>query len=263
MLWLKLLLPILTLSVALVQIELEYRWHDRRTKRHRWVRRILILFIIVASFITLNVVYQNHQDSLIRDQTLKEIKNQGEESLRAAEERERKAQNERNFLEKQIVALNGKLDPFVEIAKVRYPNVSEEAALSKLAEDVKDLQKRAQQLEVEARRAHRGITVTYDFVGMKRETGPGIIRGSKGRQPVYLKIKELRNQNRWDELIEVCEQEMKTTPEWLTPYLYAGVAYANIGSREKAIKLLLHVQREAAGDPQYQEVDSLLKQLKK
>jgi len=55
---------------------------------------------------------------------------------------------------------------------------------------------------------------------------------------------------------------MQMTPEWLTPILFAGVAYANLGNKQKAIELLTKVVGRAAGDTAYQDASRILEILK-
>jgi hypothetical protein len=83
--------------------------------------------------------------------------------------------------------------------------------------------------------------------------------GTKSR--AFRRIVELRDSGEWSALLELCQTEMKSTPEWLTPFMFAGIANANLGHHERAVELLRHVQENAAGDPEYAEVDSLLQRL--
>ncbi len=117
-------------------------------------------------------------------------------------------------------------------------------------------------LELQAKKAERGITSVYDFRGNKRSTSPGrTIMYAGGKDGEFRKIVELRNQRRWKELLDECEREMQATPKWLTPYMFAGIAHASLGNREEAVRLLRHVKVNAAGDPEYSEVDALLRKL--
>ena len=52
------------------------------------------------------------------------------------------------------------------------------------------------------------------------------------------------------------------TPEWLTPYLCAGVAHANLGDCDQAIRRLEHVERMAASNPEYSAATRVLNQLR-
>jgi len=117
-------------------------------------------------------------------------------------------------------------------------------------------------LESQARQAKRGITLTYDYWGNRRSTRPGVMIAKMGENAAkFQEILELRDSHNWAQLLDVCEQEMKSTPEWLTPYMFAGIASANLGYREQAIELLRHVDQNAAGDPQYAEAAQLLRRI--
>ena len=80
---------------------------------------------------------------------------------------------------------------------------------------------------------------------------------------VFKKLLDLQKEQDWSTLRNVCEEQIKKSPEWLTPYLFAGVAYANLGEREQAIKLLEYVDKQAAGSSQYSDAARLLEVLRK
>ena len=63
----------------------------------------------------------------------------------------------------------------------------------------------------------------------------------------------------WIELRDFCEKQMKETPEWLTPALFAGIAYANMGDKQEAIEILTVVDRKAAGNQAYRDAARILK----
>ena len=232
MLLLKLLAPLLVLITTLLRIGLDYKWRDRRTKRHHSrLTVVLVSVMVLAAVTTLFVIYHDHQSFADQEIKLSEIHVQAQKAVESAEARERSAHEERNVLQRHIVALSERLDPFVELATARYPGSAVEDALASLLSEIKELQ-------ADALRARRGITVTYDYTGYQRTTGPGKITGDPGRTSIYPQIKKLHDEEKWSELIALCQEEMRNAPEWLTPYLFAGVAYANLGNRREAIKLL-------------------------
>lgn len=105
-------------------------------------------------------------------------------------------------------------------------------------------------------------TVRYEFNGRRHRERAGEITMDDGEIPVFQKMKSLYDARDWKSLVDACEAEMKAVPEWLTPYLYAGVGYGNLGEREKATERLEYVEKRAAGDPQYSDAARLLKQLR-
>lgn len=143
--------------------------------------------------------------------------------------------------------------------------------LSELKDEIKyireDLSEKniiIQDLTVKAKKAEKGISVTYDFSGNKWETGQHgshtLVFGSESE--IFSKMQTLEQQKKYQELIPICEEQIEKTSEWLTPYFYLGIAYGNLGNIEKAIELFEHVQSNALGDPEYSQVNDFLKRLK-
>lgn len=110
--------------------------------------------------------------------------------------------------------------------------------------------------------------VTYEFNGFKHVSRPaaGEFTAESGESEAFRKIMSLNEARNWKALAELCETEIRTTPEWLTPYLFAGVAYANLGDLEKATERLEHFNKHANGVPDYAgsyaESTRLLEQLR-
>jgi hypothetical protein len=99
---------------------------------------------------------------------------------------------------------------------------------------------------------------TYDFNGAKRVTSPGRFSVEAGVQmEAFKKIIELRKSEDWISLRDLCEQEIKNTPEWLTPSLYVGLAYMNLGQVDKAIERLDYVRQKAGGNSAYADADKM------
>lgn len=129
-----------------------------------------------------------------------------------------------------------------------------------------DLNKKNEQirsLELSARKAGCGVTSTYDFNGAKRETSAGqsVVTGGEELN-TFQRMAALEKERKWQDLKLLCQEQIKKTPEWLTPYLMLGVAFANLGDKESAIVNLEHVISSAAGDPAYKQAQVLLSQLK-
>ena len=124
--------------------------------------------------------------------------------------------------------------------------------------------KKILELEEKAKKAEKGITSTYDFNGAKRvTTRPGHISLSGGPEvEVFKEMQRLETQRNFSQLVTICEKQIKKTPEWLTPYMYLGVAHANLGNRNRAIKLFEFVQENSFGDKAYSQVDDFLKKLR-
>jgi len=96
-------------------------------------------------------------------------------------------------------------------------------------------------------------TVVYDAGGYKHVSRPaaGQFSVEPGESAAFPKIKSLNEDKRWKPLAELCETEISAFPEWLTPYLFAGVAYANLGDRANATERLKYFNEHARDIPEY------------
>jgi tetratricopeptide (TPR) repeat protein len=130
--------------------------------------------------------------------------------------------------------------------------------------DLNEKEKTIQELEKQVKKTSRGISSTYDFNGAKRiTTRPGHISLEVGPEvEIFNKINELEKQRNYPELKYICEQQIIKTPEWLTPYLYLGLAFANMDNKEKAIEMFEYVLSNAPNDPAYAQAEEFLKKLK-
>jgi len=136
--------------------------------------------------------------------------------------------------------------------------------VTKYQQDLKDKEEQIDKLKVEAKKAARGITSIYDFNGVKRETTrPGHISVTAGAETaVFQNMVQLKKDRNYPELVKVCLKQIADTPEWLTPYLFLGIAYTNLGQKEEAIQQFEYVVKNAPGDPSYQSAAEFLKQLR-
>ena len=106
--------------------------------------------------------------------------------------------------------------------------------------------------------------VTYDFNGTKHiRTGHNFRTVAGDETEVFEQICDLERQAEWAKVRDLCEIQIAKTPEWLTPYLCAGVALANLGEDKAAIRRLEHVEKAAAGDSNYAAAARILRELRK
>ena len=102
--------------------------------------------------------------------------------------------------------------------------------------------------------------ITYDFDGVKHIQQGHNFRAITGDESaVFQVLKELERQGDWVEVCDLCEAQIQKTPEWLTPYLCAGVAHANLGHVEEAIRRLEHVESMASHNSDYSAATRILK----
>ena len=132
-----------------------------------------------------------------------------------------------------------------------------------LLDDIKSGQIRIEngvlQIQGQVGRIARGSVETYDYNGMKRiQSRPGFIDLEPGENASFQEIHAAYDAKDWGRLGSLCEQEIRKMPSWLTPYLFAGVAYANTNRKDDAIKALTHVVEEAGDDPAYQDAKRIL-----
>lgn len=104
--------------------------------------------------------------------------------------------------------------------------------------------------------------VTYDFNGLKRiQQGQSSSAVSWTEFTTFQLLKHLERHGRWIEVRDLCEEQIRKTPEWLTPYLCAGVAHANLGRYDEAILRLEYVEKMAGGNAEYSAATRVLNQL--
>jgi len=111
--------------------------------------------------------------------------------------------------------------------------------------------------------AQRGVISIYDFNGAKREQVAGRDSVTAGAEiGVFQEMGRLESQKQWHELITLCETQISKTPDWLTPYLFAGKSYAMLGDTSRALERLEYVVAHAGNDPQYQLAGKWVAELK-
>jgi hypothetical protein len=132
-----------------------------------------------------------------------------------------------------------------------------------LTAELQSVTERAAELTVKAEDAERGISDIYEFNGARRQRNGGRMGLILGEElAVFQTIQKLNNEHAWRELRDVCEAQIKKTPNWLTPHLYSGVANANLGDLAQAEERLQFVVGNAGSDPSYADASRLLAQIK-
>ena len=106
--------------------------------------------------------------------------------------------------------------------------------------------------------------ITYDYRGYKTSsrTGPMLLDGDEGESKEYRKLLALQKADEWKKLLKETAREIKKVPDWLTPYAFKAVAQQRLGTTLEAIKTLEYVDQRSVGNPDYDQVRRLLKQLK-
>ena len=87
----KIIAIFLTAGAGLLQIGLEYRWHDKRTKKHKRIRSLLIFLMIIGVLTASFLVFYDDQQSEKQIKSLTELKSGFEKEASDAEQRESNA----------------------------------------------------------------------------------------------------------------------------------------------------------------------------
>jgi len=105
-------------------------------------------------------------------------------------------------------------------------------------------------------------STTYDFGGGKHVVQGNRFFAEAGEQVTAFGEMQKRHDARdWPGLLTLCNEQIKKAPEWYTPYYFAAIAYANLGNRERAIRLLQYVNSNVGHIPKYNDSARLLKEL--
>lgn len=169
----EILTPILTLCLALAQLAIDHKWSDKRTRRYRQVRAVLV-FLLFASTIATVIVVRNQSDENrgLADQ----VSAMRVDSARQASEAAGSiaaARGEVASIDAEIRSLRLQLDPFVKAATARFPQLEPSSALQRLSDDLSALSTKTRQLEGEAQFLRQQIESVRDYSDMARLTFNG------------------------------------------------------------------------------------------
>ena len=135
--------------------------------------------------------------------------------------------------------------------------------IAHLSDDLQSVRSQAAELALRAQNAERGISDTFNFAGGHRQNmGGGRVVLNVGKESgVFQNIVSLHNEKNWSALKDMCENQIKETPAWLTPYLFSGIANANLGNLAVAKERLQFVVEKAGSDPNYSDAARILAQI--
>lgn len=125
------LIPMLTaalfLGLAVCEWIIEYKFSDRRTTTHRMARHVLLLLIVLTGCATILTLLHEHRQSQREAREMRDL---------AVTDRVQAA-TERRQLERRLLDLQKRLDPFLEASKNWFPREDRDSALHHLAEQVR------------------------------------------------------------------------------------------------------------------------------
>lgn len=124
------------------------------------------------------------------------------------------------------------------------------------------------ELEKQVQQAKFGVSQRYSYDGVITPSGAdGVLKIAGDGPSIFRKLAELEKkdtQDGYQEIVEICNDQIKKKPDWFTLYLFRGKAFANLGENTKAIKDLTYVIENGPTSPQYQEpANQLLKEIGK
>ena len=102
---------------------------------------------------------------------------------------------------------------------------------------------------------------TYLLNGGYRVISPGVFSMDGSPNPDFQRMLDLNASKSWTALASLCEKWMKDTPDWYSPFVFAGFAYSNLGQKGTAIRLLERADAGMADNPDYGDFVSEAKRL--
>ncbi len=266
MIW-KIALQLLTVFVAVLVVILDYLWRDKRTIIFKRTRRIL--FVIIFLSLPVSIVVIIHDDQSHKTE-VKELNEQIDSlkieivSFRTQTQLSDNEQQEKmNRLIEDNKSFREMLAPFLTLANKRYPGSSNDVGLKKLQSDMTDLKLQAKKLDLASKKTLRGVYSRYDFNGAKRVISGGRSTMTIGEESsTFQKLVKLEKEKDYTTLLHECRLAIQTTPDWLTPYFFQGIAQNNTGDITSAIASFQYVVDKAPGDPDYALAEEFLKKLK-
>jgi len=234
------------------QLFRDWRYHDRRTRRHHAITRILLASWLVAGLASSYLYWREARQTSRLESRLDQILSGNETLLSQNTDQVSKAeslegQNRELLLKAETLGQN---------------NERLLQSISQYQQEIRSKDSRIAELERKANMAARGVFDRYDFNGAHRIVSGGDISVDVGKETeTFQAIMKLEADRNYPELAQVCKAQIALTPDWLTPYLFLGIAYANTGEREKSIEMLQHVRRKAPGDPEYLRAEEFLTRL--
>ena len=115
MIYLKIIALIISIGAGLIRVGLDYKWHDKRTNKHKLIKNILVVLMILGLLFMPFVVWYDQQ--------------QAEKVIKDAINREKQAISERKQITDELNRLQKQIQPIIEIAIEKYPNLKIEEAL--------------------------------------------------------------------------------------------------------------------------------------
>jgi hypothetical protein len=150
MVW-KIVLQIIAVLTAIVIANLDYLWHDKRTRKFKHTRLFLYLLAAITLIVSVVVTIQGDRQ---HEREVQQLTSALDNLQRETSTFRSEAKNSGKEQQSQMAALlegnkrlQDSLAPFQDLAKKRYPDLEGKEALEKLRTDISAVEKRAAELE--------------------------------------------------------------------------------------------------------------------
>lgn len=150
--WLKIIiLPLSVLILSLILYGLEHYYHDKRTRKNKFLKNILLITLFIAALLNGFFIYRDQKTSSDSYQAI--VDKMVSDSIQNAT-RHSESVNQRDSLKAEIHKLSENLKPFIEISSRKYPNRNTEEGLQKLVDDLNNLKEKTNRIEDKVKSRH-------------------------------------------------------------------------------------------------------------
>jgi hypothetical protein len=107
-----------------------------------------------------------------------------------------------------------------------------------------------------------GAVVTWDYNGAQRSQSPGRANVTAGDElGKFEAMLQFESRSDWQSLLKSSQEQIKLTPSWPTPYLFAAEANVHLGNLTLAEQQLQAVERSVSDNPDYAQHISKVREL--
>ncbi len=229
----KILLQILAVSTAILVSNLDYVWHDKRTRKFKTMRVFLYFLtcitVILSVIVTVQDDQQQRQDLQQLTSALDNLQKETSTIRVEAKNSDKAQKSQIAVLIESNKRLQDSLAPFQDLAKERYPGMDGKEALEKLGTDIAAVEKRAIELENTLKSIPEyGSMAKIDFLGFD-ETIPNGMGSTKlyGWEGEYIKHNkdETITQSCSENAINHYKSVIGKFPNYPFPYIVIGRCY--------------------------------------
>lgn len=156
--WAKILiLPLAILLPSLILFCIEHFYQDRRTKKYKLFRNLLLIALGITTIINGYYIYHDQQQANKSYDRLVESMNK--ESIQF-EKRHNESKIQRDSLKQEILYISEMLNPFIEISRKKFPNFPIDDGLEKLTEELNELKEKTDIIENRIKPRHLSSDVS-------------------------------------------------------------------------------------------------------